>query len=268
MCKEEGAASSLVEPCVVIAHHAYTPTIGKLTLEAPQIAALLQPGQFLHLRLPELKGHILRRPFSVYRADKTTGRIEIVFQVVGTGSRFMHTLQSGAELDAIGPVGRGWHLPNDAQRILLVAGGIGAAPLFMLASMLSERAHVQVVMGAQSAEMHVMKDDFETTIGAENILICTDDGSCGFHGFTTELVARLIETQNFDALATCGPHPMQKAIAHLSAQAGIYCEVSLEERMACGIGACLSCVVDTYEGKKRVCVDGPVFRAHEVIWDD
>ena len=254
------------ETCVVTSNESLAPAIAKITLASPHIAATAKPGQFIHLRLPELIEHMLRRPFGVYRADRQRGEIELVVQAVGAGTRRLMDAKPGDALDAIGPLGCGWQPDPSAREVLLVGGGIGAVPLYLLAEDTVKTANVQVVLGAQSASTLVFQKDFEELLGADKVFVCTDDGSAGFFGFTTELACQLIDSTTFDYLATCGPHVMQSRIAQLALEAGITCEVSLEERMACGIGACLSCVVDTIHGKKRVCVDGPVFRADEVIW--
>ena len=260
-------ACTMLEACVVLENLMLAPTIGKLTLQAPQIAQAVLPGQFVHLRLPSQPEHVLRRPLGVYRREAKRGEIELVYQVVGAGTRHMPEMKPGAVTDIIGPVGRGWTLDKNLRTALLVAGGVGAVPLYLLAAHLAAYADVQMVMGAQSAGLLALRKDFEDLLGAERLHICTDDGSACFHGFTTDITSTLMAATRFDYIATCGPHAMQRVVARLAAEAKIPCEVSLEERMACGMGACLSCVVDTVFGKKRACVDGPVFKADEVIWD-
>ena len=268
MCETQRNAVPALINCTVTENHMLAPTIGKLTLEAFSIAQTARPGQFVHLRLPTLGEHMLRRPLCVYRCCIQRGEIELVYQTIGIGTRHMVGLKPGAVLDAIGPVGNGWTLDCAFNEVLLVAGGIGAASLLMLAAHAADYANVRMIMGAQNADFLVLRDDFETILGTDRLHICTDDGSAGFCGFTTDVARNLITDAGFNYLAACGPHVMQRAVARLAHDAGIPCEVSLEERMACGVGACLSCVVDTTFGKKRVCVDGPVFNAFEVIWDE
>lgn len=265
------AASGVLEPCEVLDIGSCDKNGGirRLVLRAPHAAIHALPGQFVHLRIPHFDDHLLRRPFGLYRCNSAAGTIELVYQVLGAGTQQMTSLKVGQKLDIIGPVGRGWSCAPEAKNVLLIAGGMGAVPLYPLAEQLKAQGkQVQVVLGAQNADLLVFQKDFETLLGAENIPICTDDGSAGFHGFTTERAAELLKKSSFDAIATCGPHLMQRGVALLARKAGIPCEVSLEERMACGIGACLSCVVETTAGKKRACVDGPVFKADEVIWND
>jgi dihydroorotate dehydrogenase electron transfer subunit len=237
--------------------------IYRLRLEAPAIASSVRPGQFVHLRLPELEAHMLRRPLSVFDADPQNGTVDLLFQVIGEGTRHLSTLEPGTRIDAIGPLGSGWNPPQDLGNVLLVAGGVGLAPLNMLARNLCTRSEVFLVVGAQTGERLVLPSfkDWHLTVAQT-----TDDGSVGSRGFVTDLARGLLEKTRFGYIATCGPEPMQRIVASLAREFGVPCEVSLERRMACGIGACLSCVVQTTGGQKRACIDGPVFDAGEVVW--
>lgn len=237
-----------------------------MTLEAPRIARLVQPGQFIHLRIPGMADHILRRPFGVYDRNVQEGTIDVLYQVVGAGTAGMTTLSVGERCDLMGPLGQGWTLTPDVHRALVVAGGAGAAPLYLFTAQLREAGvAVDVVLGAQTEGALVMRERFSTLMGVEPAC-STDDGSYGFHGFATGPTAELLAAHDYDRVYCCGPEPMMRAVAELAAKAGVSCQVSLEKRMACGIGACLSCIVDTTEGRKRSCVDGPVFDAEKVVW--
>ncbi len=259
------------EQAVIVQNTCEGPGLYLMELEAPQIAEAVQPGQFVHLRQPLMEAHLLRRPFSVYAHDIAKGTIEILYQVVGTGTKHMATQQAGTSLSLIGPAGRPWHPLQNARRALLVGGGVGAAPLYMLAeALLNERSSVDLVLGAQTDKALVCRGRFEELLGFE-ARCSTDDGSYGRPGFCTSLVCEaLTEAQDcgtsYDYVAACGPEPLMHAVADMAKENGILCEVSMERRMACGIGACLSCVVDTKSGKKRTCADGPVFDAGEIIW--
>lgn len=240
--------------------------IGELVLHAPACAQTVQPGQFVHIQLKELEAHILRRPFSVYQADSTAQTITLLYQVVGEGTRHMSELAKDTQMSLLGPVGRGWN-PQDARRALLVGGGVGAAPLYLLASALyAQKVEVELVLGAASAKLLVCQKAFEALLGTKRIHITTDDGSRGRCGFATKAVETLLSSASYDYLAVCGPTALEKATVILAQEAKVRAEVSLERRMACGIGACLSCVVTSSEGQKRVCVDGPVFESDEVLW--
>lgn len=235
-------------------------------LESPRIAQSLAPGQFVHTQLPGMEGHILRRPFSVYDTQPEEGIIEILYQVVGYGSAHLSTLQPGAEVANIGPVGRGWQAPADCKRVLLVGGGVGAAPLFLFSKQLvGEGVQVDVVLGAQTAEAMVADKRYEDALGHPPV-IATDDGTLGYAGFCTQPAQQLLDENEYDFCACCGPQPLMRIVAGMAKERKVPCQVSMERRMACGVGACLSCVIDTTEGKQRCCVDGPVFDAEEVVW--
>jgi dihydroorotate dehydrogenase electron transfer subunit len=238
----------------------------KLVLKAPAIANAAEPGQFVHVKLNGFDAHILRRPISVYNANKDDGTIELIIQEVGEGTRFLHDAKLGAQFDLIGPIGHGWSKCGAGDNVLLVGGGVGAAPLFMQAQNATlAGAKVSVVLGAQTKDALVTLHDYETLLH-ESVYCATDDGSFGEHGFCTSIVERILCEENFDRVFVCGPHPLMKIVAGLCEKAKVPCEVSIEKRMACGVGACLSCVVDTKSGKKRACVDGPVFSSEEIVW--
>lgn len=263
------------------------PALHVMTLFSPFIAASIEPGQFVHMRVPGMEGHILRRPFSVYARNAEAGTLDVLYQVVGFGTAHMASLaaesaatceEGGEAVELIGPVGRGWRPPANLRRALLVGGGVGAAPLFMLCEQLAGAGvRTDVVLGAQTASALVCRARYEALLS--NAGCCkddaprcaTDDGSFGRFGFCTSLVEEALaqaqaEGKPYDYLAVCGPFPLMRIVAGMAAAAGVFCEVSLERRMACGVGACLSCVVDTLSGKRRACVDGPVFAAQEVKW--
>ena len=262
------------------------PNLYLMTLEAPRIAARIEPGQFVHMKVPGMEAHVLRRPFSVYARDAQAGTLEVLYQAVGFGTAHMAGLardgasDAGAAAEAvelIGPVGRGWD-PAGATRALLVGGGVGAAPLFMLCERLvGSGVRADVVLGAQTASALACRGRYEALLsagascGCEGPHCATDDGSFGRAGFCTSLVEEALaaaagQGAPYGDVAVCGPEPLMKIVAGMAACADVRCEVSLERRMACGIGACLSCVVDTAHGKRRACVDGPVFDAAEVVW--
>jgi dihydroorotate dehydrogenase electron transfer subunit len=253
-----------VEPVAVVANDRVCEGVGLMALHAPRTAAIVQPGQFVHLRVARGADIILRRPFSVHRVSGE--RIEILYQILGEGTLRMAEKTIGEKMDVVGPLGRGWQVPETARHALLVAGGLGAAPLGMLAEQLAARGvAVAVAQGAPTASRLVARDLFERV--ARRVEFATDDGTAGDRGFVTAPARRLLAEEHFDVVYTCGPEPMERAIAALANEAGVACQVSLERLMACGIGACLSCVVSTKSGLRRACVDGPVFDAEEVVWD-
>lgn len=242
------------------------PNLYEMELRAPDIARAVEPGQFVHLRVPTLDQHLLRRPFSVYARDVAFGSFELLYQTVGVGTRRMADLPIGTEIDLLGPIGAGWSVPDGDGRVLLVGGGVGAAPLYLLCERLVEAGRgVDVVLGAQTGRALACRERYAKLLGREPEC-STDDGTYGRPGFATPLVDEALARGGYDFVAVCGPEPLMRIVAASCAEAGVSCQVSLERRMACGIGACLSCVVDTVDGKKRACVDGPVFDATEVVW--
>ncbi len=254
-----------IETVTVVANDRLAEGVGLMVLRAPRVAAAVQPGQFVHLRLGTKAETMLRRPFSVHRAAGE--HIELLYQVLGAGTLMMAEKRPGdSSMDVVGPLGHGWVVPDGLTHALLVAGGLGAAPLGLLAERLAERGvAVTVAQGAPTAERLVARELFERV--ARVVEVATDDGSAGECGLVTAPVARLLSAERFDVAYTCGPEAMQRAVASMLARDGVPCQVSLERLMACGIGACLSCVVTTRTGLKRACVDGPVFDAEEVLWD-
>lgn len=256
---------AVLEAVTVVSNERVAQGVGLIVLEAPHIAASIRPGQFVHLRVSRDSAEILRRPFSVHRVSGS--RIEILYQVLGAGTlRLSSRVPGDSVMDAVGPLGHGWAVPEDAAHVLLVSGGLGAAPLGMLAEALAEQGiAVVVAMGAPTGERLVARELFERV--ARRVEVATDDGSEGTPGFVTNVAERLLGETSFDAVFTCGPEAMQRIIAAQAQAAGVRCQVSLERLMACGVGACLSCVVSTTHGRRKACVDGPVFDAEEVVWD-
>lgn len=255
---------------IVVSNKQLTSRLYLLEVKVEDIPALVAPGQFVHMKLPSMDDHILRRPFSIFYVDKAQSRLVILYQVVGFGTQRMTLLATSDTVDIMGPIGHGWTIPCDIQekKALLVAGGVGGAPLYMHAKeLLQQGFNVSVVLGAQTKEALVVLEKYLALLGEENILIATDDGSFGYKGFCTDLVLDELENNKPSYLACCGPEPMMKIVSNMSLAHEVQTAISLEKRMACGIGACLSCVVSTTSGNKRSCVDGPVFDAAEVIWE-
>jgi len=257
--------SAAVERVRVMSNERVAAGVGLIALRAPRCAASISPGQFVHLRISKGSSYVLRRPFSVHRAQGEV--IELLYQVLGVGTRDLARVEAGnEEMDIVGPLGHGWDIPDGTRHALLVTGGLGAAPLGMLAEELARQGVATVVaMGAPTAERLVARELFERV--CRRVEISTDDGSAGQHGFVVDITERLLGAERFDIAYTCGPEVMQSIVARQASAAGVPCQVSLERLMACGIGACLSCVVTTTDGQRRACVDGPVFSAGEVVWN-
>lgn len=254
----------VIESVRVLANERLSSGVGLLVLDAPRTSAQVRPGQFVHLRIAAGIDTILRRPFSVHRAHG--GRLEILYQILGAGTLRIAEKQVGdASMDIVGPLGTGWDVDADVDHALVVAGGLGAAPMGMLVEHLAARGVATVIaQGAPTAARLVARELFEEV--SRRYECATDDGSVGECGLVTALTARLLGSERFDVVYCCGPEAMQRAVARQALDHGVRCQVSLERLMACGVGACLSCVVSTSAGLKRACVDGPVFEAEEVCW--
>lgn len=259
-------ATAAIEHVTVVSNERVAEGVGLIILHAPRCAAHVEPGQFVHLRVTEAGDLILRRPFSVHRAEGE--RIEILYQVLGAGTLRLAEKEPGdRSMDLVGPLGSGWWVPEGTAHALIVTGGLGAAPLGMLAERLAASGvAVVTAMGAPTSSRLVARALYERV--TRRVEVATDDGSAGERGFVTAVTARLFAGERFDVVYTCGPEIMQRAVVAQATKADVPCQVSLERLMACGIGACLSCVVTTASGRKRACVDGPVFDAGEVCWDE
>lgn len=223
------------------------------------------PGQFVMLGplKEDSTDPFLNRPFSIHRLSGPA-RLELLIAVVGRGTKILGSLTPGDRLGLLGPLGNGFTLPTPSRPVVLVAGGLGVAPLFFLAEELCSRgAQPRLLYGAGSVDLLVPTDGLQAQ--GVSVKLATDDGSSGFHGFVSELMDK--ELKERDAcLAACGPMEMLRAVADLAKSRGLDLEVSLESRMACGLGACLGCTVFLPGGEgRRVCCDGPVFTAREVF---
>ncbi len=231
------------------------------TILCPDMAQSAYEGQFVHV-LPE--NFSLRRPISICEIDKEKGTLRIVFEVKGDGTRVIAETMQGGNVDMMGPLGHGFTLTEKTDKAIIVGGGIGVPPLLPLAKHYGKNA--VVILGFRSADAVILKKDFEQT-GAE-VIICTDDGTAGIHGFVTEPLKELASSA--DIIMSCGPMPMLRAVSAIAESNNTDCQVSLEERMGCGVGACLVCACKVKkngsENFGHVCKDGPVFNSKEVMW--
>ena len=218
------------------------------------------PDQFVHVKC----GHsrLLRRPISI--CDWEENLLRIVFEVRGEGTEWLSRRKAGDRLDVLGPLGRGFRMDREG-RYLLVGGGIGVPPMLGCAKWTAERS--TAVLGFRSADRAMLSEDFQKS--CKEIFLCSDDGSIGRHGFVDAQVRDILEKdKDFTAVLACGPKPMLKNAAAVAAGFGVPCQVSMEERMACGVGACLGCAIQMADGTmQHVCKDGPVFDAGEVDWN-
>ena len=220
------------------------------------------PGQFAELRIDETPTVMLRRPISIHCFDADTNEIGFLVQVVGDGTHWLASLKEGDKVNVLLPLGNGFTIPEDENvRMLLVGGGVGSAPLYGLAQELKRLGRdFAILIGARSAKDLYRRNEFEALGRVE---YTTEDGTLGQKGFVTN---HTMLDEKFDYICTCGPKPMMMAVAKYARANGIPCEASLENKMACGLGACLCCVEDTTSGHKCVCTDGPVFSIDELKW--
>lgn len=257
-------------PCMekgyVIEHKQLNENLYEIEFICPDISFKCEPGQFVHIKAGVNNEPLLRRPFSLYDVDKQLGSIKLLYKIVGKGTRLLTNIRTKESIDVMGPLGRGFSLPESSKNVLLIGGGVGIAPLVYLARVLkNHQCNVKVLHGTENRRQLVAFDKLRE-IGAE-FLPSTNDGSCGFRGLVTELLRKKIDVRKIDYIYTCGPEPMMAAVAEFAKEKGIPGEVSLEEYMACGVGACLGCarkLKSQDSHYKKVCVDGPVFSMADV----
>ncbi len=295
-----------VQPCyadeatfrrvVVVGNEKLSPSIYRLTFQFEQLAASCRPGQFFMVRMSDTNDPLIGRPFALFDSDPVAGTVEMVFTAAGNLTRRLACVAAGSGIEVWGPLGNGFSLAP-AQKIVIVAGGIGYTPfLATIRAYLGRKAYgcpdpqiagtesVTMFFGARTAHDLVSLESLREA-GA-NLMLATDDGSQGFHGFVTDLVRPWLAAESQHAatdravvpgsglvplrMLSCGPFPMMKLAAENAAVHGVPCEVSLETPMACGIGICFSCVAPVKTGSgwdyRRCCVDGPVFDGCQIEW--
>jgi dihydroorotate dehydrogenase electron transfer subunit len=247
----------------VISNTEVMPGIHLLWLQAPEIAYFAQPGQFVMVRCGDSLNPLLRRPLSIHRvADE--GQIALLFDVVGQGTQWLSQRQEGDSLDLLGPLGKGFSIHHNRGKLLLIAGGIGIAPLaFTAEKALSEGCSVTLLMGAQNASTLYPRSLLPSSI---NLITVTEDGSEGKKGIVTEFIVDFIDQA--DQILACGPTSMYQAISAQNQLVGKSVQASLEIMMGCGRGICYGCTIKTKKGLKRVCQDGPVFELEEIVWKE
>lgn len=294
--KKEGGLPLLTD-AKVIKQKKIAPGYYRLTMAAPEVAEAAGPGQFLHVRCGNTLDPLLRRPISINAVDREKGEVTLLYRVAGRGTALLAEKKKGDTVSLLGPLGRGFSMPGSRERVSVVAGGLGIAPLYFLLQELGRLDHCAAVFlgAATRKQLFLIKEIKEL---GHKIVLATDDGSVGFPGTVTGLfelciqdpsggdvpvncggdAALALEKFKMDCLFLtsrvygCGPRGMLKRLCEIIKLRGIPGEVSLEERMGCGVGACLSCACKTRSGRdgavyRRACVDGPVFSAREVAWE-
>lgn len=221
------------------------------------------PGQFAEVKVDNSASTFLRRPISINYVDYNTNELWLLIQIVGEGTLKMSQVKVGETLNLLFPLGNSFSLPHEKDaKLLLIGGGVGIAPLLYMGSYLKDKGYeCNFLLGGRSKDNLLQLCEFEQF---GNVYTTTEDGSHGEKGFVTQ--HSCLNASNFDAIYSCGPTPMMKALALYAAKTGTFCEVSLENTMACGFGACLCCVTDTTEGHLCVCTEGPVFNITKLKW--
>ncbi len=264
---------------VIINNREISPHHYVMSLNCPEIAYLSNPGQFIQVRC-NTESTLLRRPFSIHSVTglKTGGNIEILYKVVGKGTQCLSRIPKGSKLNITGPLGRGYWIggiDENKQEVILVCGGTGVASLAFLASRLCD-VSITVLIGARNRN-DVLCVKYFKDIGCR-VNIATDDGTYGYKGFVTSLLEKMLredkrlKSSRLAAIYACGPRDMMKKVSLIAHRNQCTCQVSLEEYMPCGVGACRGCVVKVKDSHKKfsyksVCKDGPVFNAQEVLWE-
>ena len=256
------------EKATVLEHHNFQGEYRILRLAAPLIGPSVKPGQFLHLQIPHLGDRILRRPFSIYKAD--SNGVAVLYKPVGRGTEFMIPLQVGDTVDIIGPLGNGYPQMKEGSLPVLVAGGYGNAALYLKAKELPVKG--VAFFGGRTAEDILCVEEFKAL--GWDVRPTTNDGSLGIEGLVTDAFDPWMKEQDIQTLElfVCGPGPMLKAMGDRAIEHDFTAWLSLDENMVCGVGACLTCVIKrkTDDGWEwaRCCKDGPVFESREILWED
>jgi len=245
-----------------------------MEIHCPEIAQNIRPGQFVQVEVSKDYDPLFRRPFSVYRIAKDQVSIEIFYKVVGRGTKIMTSWVKGQEFQVLGPLGNGFDIPDEAQNIAVVGRGIGIAPLVALVEdYLSRGKMVYAFLSAKSGK-HLEAFDLLKRAGVE-VYLQSDDGKYGHSSLVTDDLEQVLEKQKIDQVYICGSKRLTKACHNLALRYGMKAQVTLEQYMSCGIGACKGCVVDLYKDEtrtekthKRVCKEGPVFWTWEAAEND
>ncbi len=233
-----------------------------LELTGDQKLPEMKPGQFVQAKVEGSPETFLRRPLSIHDVDYGRNTFKLLIQLAGKGTRQLSTLKNGDFLNLVYPLGNSFTMPVQGEKILLVGGGCGVAPLLFLARTLKKNGHVpDILLGFRNKERII---EYEQYLKIGKVFVTTDDGSVGEKGFVT--AHSLLTENSYRRVYCCGPETMMRAVAEWSKKNDSICEVSLENLMACGFGACLCCVVDTVNGHLCTCTDGPIFNIKDLKW--
>lgn len=265
---------------MVLSNQEVSPGYYRMRMTAPAELEQSIPGQFVMVKVRDAIDPLLRRPFGIYDVGRFSSEIpggspqtylEILYKVVGKGTGMLSGLHHGDHLDILAPLGKGFDLGGEKEEKILVGGGVGLAPLYYLAKELAKGSKVRLFVGGRNRDDILCITEFER-LGVETY-VSTDDGTLGERGLVTEVLEKRLKDSIKATIYACGPHPMLRAVAGLAEKTGAPCQVSLEAYMACGVGACLGCVMkgrnhtDSTPDYRCVCKDGPVFDHRDLKWD-
>jgi dihydroorotate dehydrogenase electron transfer subunit len=249
---------------IVIENTALNSTNFLIKLQSSFTLPVIHPGQFVNVEVKGTNEVFLRRPFSVFEVDEKRNILSIIVKILGRGSRKLTELIAGEQVNLILPLGRGFSYPDKHDKVLLVGGGSGVAPMLFLAKQSGLPAqNVDIILGARTSEDQISAVDYSKFGGLH---FTTEDGSMGSKGFVTHHPVFQNNLNEYTKIYACGPDAMMKAVAKKAKEAGIFCEVSLENLMACGFGVCLCCIEPTTKGNLCVCTEGPVFNINDLKW--
>ena len=257
--------------CEIVKTEKIIDGIYKFTIKAAEIANVAKAGQFLEIQVSKTGEVFLRRPISIYNVIKETGEVEFIFQVKGKGTQILSNCKEGDTINILGPLGNGSFSVKEYKKVAIIGGGIGTYPLYELAKELKTNGNsdVTMYMGFRNKDLVTLEKEFEEV--TSKVVITTDDGSYKQKGFALDVLKADCQAQKPDIIFACGPLPMLKAVQAFASENDINCEMSLEERMGCGIYACVGCNVRIVTDNpdeikyKYVCTDGPVFNSKAVI---
>ncbi|MFA4966714.1 MAG: dihydroorotate dehydrogenase electron transfer subunit [Candidatus Margulisiibacteriota bacterium] len=247
----------------VIDHKKLTANYFLLTLSSAHISKNAQPGQFVNVKVSDDIAPLLRRPISIHQTDPKNNNFKLLYEVVGPGTKKLSEVKPGQEISVLGPLGTGFRIEKNIA--ILIAGGMGIAPLCFLIREASKQAkELHVFIGAKTKDLVLCEDGIKA-LGAK-VYVTTEDGSKGKKGLPTAALDEFLKNNMPATIYACGPKAMLIAVSLLSEKYKVPCQISMETYMACGIGACKGCAVETNEGYKMVCKDGPVFNAEDIKW--
>lgn len=251
-----------LEDCKVLENYKVGEGYYLMRIESKRTSKYSKPGQFFMLKLKN-EIRILRRPISLHYADRDRNILEFYYEVKGGGTKEFTELEVGDVLNIQGPLGTGFTADIKGKKCVVVGGGMGIAPMKLLINQLKKQNEVIFIAGGRGKEaLNILEN---LNLDGVKTYITTDDGTIGEKGNVISVLNRVLLDEKIDMVQTCGPHKMMEAVAEVSLKAGVYCEVSLEERMACGVKACVGCSIKTLEGMKKVCHDGPVFDSEIIV---